>query len=340
VISNYKDSELETLHGTVPSFDERRIMASDSEVLDEYVAMMPTLRPLHASLDQSPERGIMIELSGSLRPDNTEDVLRQVVGHFTIELLASLVRPDLERFPCSPLFCPLARTHEAENLSSLVLYEDERLTIAAFLVKRSDNSELGTRDPSRWSRTGVPFEPFDRAVRFLHGSDSELHIWRAPAIGFDTVITREMTCASPETIRCSAGDVLFLRGGTESYTFGDRSSPLVMISAIARFCRSPVVPEYNMGSREIAGVSAADPSVSRIQLLGTVLRQLDPERAIPAMQPLLSHPAHFVRWHAMREMLCADATRAAPLLEEMTEHDPHPQVVAAARSALKMIREQ
>jgi len=333
-------SDPQTAWGRDYDFDERRAMASDQTVMSEYLALLPSVRPLYACLDQTPERAQLVELSGRLNADDPELALRQIVGLFTRELIASAIRPDLDRFADSPMFCPPTRTHESEKLSSFVLYEDERVAVSIFVVKRSEAGESAGDDASQWSRKGVPFDPFDRAVKILHGKDAALHIWRASAIGSDEAITREMSCSGPETITRSSGDVLFLRGGTETYTFGDRPTPLVLISASARTCRSPVVPQYNMASRRIAGVSAVDPAVSRMQLLSSVLRQLDPDRSIDALQPLLRHGAHFVRWHAMREMLCADAARAKPFLEKMAEGDTHPQVLAAARSALEMIQEQ
>jgi hypothetical protein len=84
--------------------------------------------------------------------------------------------------------------------------------------------------------------------------------------------------------------------------------------------------------RPIASV-AADPHDARLEAAMRLLRVLRHQAAVPALVALAAHPAHFVRWTAIRHTMALDPVAGLTLLRAATA-DPHPHVRAAAARAV------
>jgi HEAT repeat protein len=69
--------------------------------------------------------------------------------------------------------------------------------------------------------------------------------------------------------------------------------------------------------------------------IGTLLH-LDHPDAVAALSGLASHPAHHVRWSAIRAVVELDPERGAALLTAALA-DPHPHVRNAARRGLDQL---
>lgn len=94
--------------------------------------------------------------------------------------------------------------------------------------------------------------------------------------------------------------------------------------------------EYDIATRQRIRVMAADHSVSRLQLLASVLAEMQDPRAVTALVGLMDHPAHYVRWAALQAVICLDHEQGMSLLKKAT-NDSHEHVRSAAiRSLAKL----
>jgi HEAT repeat protein len=58
--------------------------------------------------------------------------------------------------------------------------------------------------------------------------------------------------------------------------------------------------------------------------------------AVPALEGLMEHPAHYVRWAALQAIFSLDRERGAALLKTATT-DPHEHVRTAALRSLEKL---
>lgn len=69
-------------------------------------------------------------------------------------------------------------------------------------------------------------------------------------------------------------------------------------------------------------------------MLATAVRMFGRDDAFEEVVALLDHPAHFVRWHGMRECIGLDPQRAYPHLVRLSQEDAQPSVRRAAMRTL------
>jgi hypothetical protein len=91
--------------------------------------------------------------------------------------------------------------------------------------------------------------------------------------------------------------------------------------------------EYDATTLARIRVVAADQSVSRLQLLASVLAEMQDPHAVTALRGLMEHPAHYVRWAALQAIFSLDREYGTCLLKEAT-NDAHEHVRSAAKRSL------
>src|SRR6185437_1152306 len=94
--------------------------------------------------------------------------------------------------------------------------------------------------------------------------------------------------------------------------------------------------EYDSATLARTRLVAADHSVSRLQLLASVLAEMKDPGAVPALEGLMEHPAHYVRWAALQAIFSLDRERGAALLKTAAA-DPHEHVRTAAIRSLEKL---
>lgn len=83
---------------------------------------------------------------------------------------------------------------------------------------------------------------------------------------------------------------------------------------------------------------AGDPTASRLELTAELLAELGGAAAAPTLLQLTEHPAHHVRWGALRALSRVDTEAALGRLR-LAADDPHPHVRTAARRTLARLEE-
>ncbi|GGI77157.1 hypothetical protein GCM10007973_12570 [Polymorphobacter multimanifer] len=131
-----------------------------------------------------------------------------------------------------------------------------------------------------------------------------------------------------ETIRLGSFETVeYLAGGTAA---------LLLITQMSNG-EAPVALTCDADSGEVRSTQAVGQAPSRLQMLASVARMFDRDDAWDAVRGLLDHPLHFVRWHALRELIGMDAGRALPDILRLMESDPQPAVRRGAGTALAMV---
>jgi hypothetical protein len=96
-----------------------------------------------------------------------------------------------------------------------------------------------------------------------------------------------------------------------------------------------IVGVYDAESLRAIAPVAADKDAARLEYMAWALAEMGDPSAAGAIAELFEHPAHFVRWTAVRAAGTLDESVGEALLARAAD-DPHPHVRRAARSALGM----
>lgn len=264
----------------------------------------------------------------------TSALLDRAARQFSRDHVRGLIEEELGRFAVSPIYNVSAHVVDAEAFSGFVLYQDGTLRLSlvslAPMAHRTKTANVIGNKPR-----GVTIQGMDSAMYFLAGGNASLRLWEAQPFERDEALDRRRI--PPATHRCVAdGDMLLMEGGRHGMSVDGLDAPMLFVMATCLIPRTPVNAHYVAETGELHSFTAAEMRASRIQLLATLLRELD-VGASDAIEGLLHYPDHFVRWHLMRELLAAAPERACAQLTRMAQDDPHPQVREVAQKTLKMI---
>lgn len=272
---------------------------------------------------------------GDLPPGDSSAVVAAVRRLFDEE---ALLEPFLDalagQMRRDPYFEPPFRHLNSDIHTGLIVYEDDRVSIAAGV---SALAALAEKKSAPRAATSIGFSGQISVMRFVRAGGSRLSFWEAPRIeaGFTAASAGRCRRTGERTI--ADGEILVVDGRFQSFVVEQARSDMLVLQASLKDDQAPLAVEYDSRTLELVGCSAADDSASRIQMISTLLRRLGCEAAFPAVAAFLDHPAFFVRWHVMRELLGIDAEAARPHLARMAARDPHPETRAAARVVLDRI---
>jgi hypothetical protein len=134
-----------------------------------------------------------------------------------------------------------------------------------------------------------------------------------------------------------SGAVSFIRAGRDAhYTLAPTgeamSLNMVYLNAV------PLRWTFDGKTLESVQASAGDVTNSRIEFAMKVLTMMPVPASADALERLATHPLHFVRWSAIRQLGLLSPSRASRWLETACE-DKHPHVRRAARQNLLRLRD-
>ena len=236
-----------------------------------------------------------------------------------------------ERLRRDPFFEPPFRTINSDIHGGLLVFEDERVSIAAGVTRVA---QLAVKKNAKRGATSIGFTGQVAVLKFVRAGGARISFWEAPEITADFSAATAGQCRRTGERALVDGEILVVDGRRQSYVIERARSNLVLLQAAITLDQAPVTVEYDSASRAYVGCSANGDSASRIQIITTLLRKLDRDGAFPAIAAFLDHSDFFVRWHVMKELLGIDAAAALPHLKRMAARDPHPDTRRAARSVL------
>lgn len=194
------------------------------------------------------------------------------------------------------------------------------------LAKRRTNGD---------SRT-VSFAGTPNSLRVLKGT-LRARIWTlVPITDSDDLAALGRAATPGEAFDIEAGTTTRLSSfQTLEYLPGD--SRVLMLITQMSVGEAPMSFVCDADTGRIRSTQAIGQAPSRLQMLSSLLRMSGRIDAWDAIRDLLDHELHFVRWHAMRELLALDSRRALPDLVRLMETDPQPSVRRGARAALDLV---
>ena len=284
----------------------------------------------------APMSSIAESLGEAQSADTVRPKLYEALSLITEDRIDVLISEELLRFASRPLYATTARTIDNEALTGIVRFDSEHLRVSlvsigpiAHRIKKSRKNKARV--------SGITMQGTDSAIRFIKGGNATLNLWTAePFNREDPLSFREMHQRPDKKV--TDGDMLFLEGGSTGLSIASCESPIVFTIATRNTPRTAVNVHYDMKGN-LHSFTAADMKSSRVQLLATLLRELDWHMGVEQLIDIATkHPDHFVRWHAMRESLVMDISASTPILNHMVDHDLHPQVREAAAQTVALIK--
>ncbi len=137
-------------------------------------------------------------------------------------------------------------------------------------------------------------------------------------------------------LQVAPGDVRLFHAGIDAVVERSPIGPACMLLFIYRGA-TRVRWLFDGTSRLPTRVVSSDHQTYRMDFAARILARMGYEPAAPTLEDLFSHPAHFVRWAAARELMLLDPERGMKLIERATE-DPHPHVRNAAKRSLEKLQ--
>lgn len=239
-----------------------------------------------------------------------------------------------ERLRGDPFFEPPFRTINSDIHGGLLVFEDERVSIAAGVTRVA---QLAAKKNAKRGPTSVSFTGQVGVAKFVRAGGARVSFWEAPEITADFTAAAAGQCRRTGERALADGEILVVDGRRQSFVIEQARANIVLLQGSITLDQAPVTVEYDSTTRAYVGCSANGDSASRIQIITTLLRKLDCDGAFPAIAAFLDHPDFFVRWHVMKELLGIDAAAALPHLKRMAARDSHPDTRRAARSVLDRV---
>lgn len=282
--------------------------------------------------DRGPVQQRFDAAMAALPEQSVEAVVEAVKGLFSDDdWVETLIGSLAEELAKDPYFAPPFRAINTGLHSGLIVFEDERLSIAAgvFGVNALAAKKSGARGP-----TSIGFSGRVQVLKFVNAGGARLSFWEAPEIDAGFTAGGAGCCRRVGERALVDGEILVIDGRRQGYVIEAARSNLLVLQAELAIGQAPVSVEYDSKHLCFIGCSATGDGSSRIQMIATLIRKLGCDGGFEAVEALLDHPDFFVRWHVMKELLGIDAGAALPHLKRLAARDPHADVRRAARSVL------
>jgi hypothetical protein len=250
-----------------------------------------------------------------------------------IDDISGLMQALIARCRQDPFFIPPMHPLSSEIHAGLLLFNHADLSIG-FGVTGVDM--LAAKKAHRRGPASIGFTGQWNLFRYLKAGNALVSFWEAPPIepGFSAAQAGQCRCIGRR--RISDGEEIVIDGRSESFIVDHAEGDLLYLQAMVRTGAAPLTAEYDSETRNFINATSTDEGSSRVQMMATLLREMDRADAVPVLRESLNSPHFYTRWHIMRELLALDAEAVLPDLQRMAADDPHPEVRAAARQTLDL----
>jgi hypothetical protein len=195
-----------------------------------------------------------------------------------IDSLAVSLRGD-------PFFEPPFRTINTDIHGGLLVFEDERVSIAAGVTRAT---QLAAKKNAKRGATSIGFTGQLTVFKFVKAGAAFISCWEAPRITAGFTAASAGRCRRTGERALADGEILVVDGRRQSFVIEHARSNIVLLQAAIALDQAPLSVEYDSASLGYVGCSATGDSASRIQIIATLLRKLDCEAAFPAIIPISS----------------------------------------------------
>lgn len=268
----------------------------------------------------------------------TATLLKDACSLFDQALLDPLVTEELLRFMKTPLYQVGAKTVDNDVLGGITLLETTSVNYAAAsLTPLSLKVRQATTKISS-NVSGVTIQGSDVLLRFLKAGGAKIRLYSATPFHRNSELTQQ-SIRSESDINVHDEEMIFVEGGSTGISILSCESPVLITLASSQIPRCAVNAHYGPDGHLVC-CSATSIRSSRAQLLATLLRELGSKGSIHALEILSHHEDHFLRWHAMREMVALDIDSGRRRIAEAVTKDAHPQVRHVAAQSQAILQEK
>ncbi len=247
--------------------------------------------------------------------------------------LAGLIEALIARCREDPFFLPPFHPLTSEIHAGLLLFHHDALSIGMGVT---GVDMLAAKKAVRRGPASVGFTGVWNLFRYVKAGNAVVSFWETDPIGPGFSAADAGRCRLVDRRRIADGEEILIDGSYQSFIVDHATSDIVYLQAMVRTGAAPLTAEYDSDTRSFIGATSTDEASSRVQMMATLLREMDRSDAVPVLRESLASPHFYTRWHIMRELLALDAEAALPDLQRMAGEDPHPEVRAAAHQTLQL----
>jgi HEAT repeats len=251
-----------------------------------------------------------------------------------VEDIEGLIAALIARSAADPFFLPPMHPVTSELHSGILLFHRPELSIA-FGVSTIDMM-AGKKAGPRRAPGSIVFTGLHNLFRYVKAGNAVLSFWEVARIEAGFSAATAPKCRRTGRRRIADGDEVLTDGSCQSFIVDHAEGDLVYFQVVVRTGCAPLTVEYDADTCSFIGATGTDEGGSRVQMMASLLREMDREDAVPVLREAMAGTDFYIRWHIMREMLALDAEAALPDLRRMAAHDPHPEVRAAAAQTLRL----
>ena len=276
---------------------------------------------------------LLSELAAMVDPRREEviELARRIFDRVLLrdELTHALI--DCSR--TDPFFLPPLHPLTSEVHSGLLLFQHPELSVGMGVTGLD---VLAAKKAFRRGPASIAFTGVSNLFRYVKSGNALVSFWEAPGIGGGFRAEEAGQCRLVGRRRMEDGEEFLVDGRSESFVVEHATGDIVYLQATIQTGAAPLTVEYDSETLRFVNATSTDEESSRVQMMATLLREMDRAEAVPVLRELLKSPHFYTRWHIMRELLALDAEAALPDLRRLAAADPHPEVRAAARQTLEL----
>jgi hypothetical protein len=272
------------------------------------------------------------ELQGLTDPSRQQavDLARRMFDRIPVdEMIGALIA----RCRADPFFLPPLHPLTSEVHSGLLLFHHHELSVGLGVTGLD---MLAAKKAFRRGGASIAFTGVSNLFRYVKAGNALVSFWEAPRIDGGFRAEEAGRCRLIGRRRIADGEEFLVDGSRESFVVEHATGDIVYLQATIQTGAAPLTVEYDSDSLDFINASSTDEASSRVQMMASLLREMDREDAVPVLREMLKTPHFYTRWHIMRELLALDAEAALPDLRRMAAADPHPEVRAAASRTLAL----
>lgn len=258
-----------------------------------------------------------------------DEIFRLSDLFFTFDRVRAIIAEERRCSEQNPFYGSQFQPVDGSFFGGMVLVSTDDFTVILMGLDGFEIELAKRRTPG--DRRTITFGGLSTYLKFYRARDLVLKPWRVPHFDDTDDLTGMDLRATPgEAKTYQSGDTASF-GADEAFEYDAVTGAHALVLQV-QMHRSglPLGLEFDVDTRELVSASSPSQEPTRLQMLATAMRMFGRQDALDEIESLLTHPSHFVRWHAMRECLGLDAERAWPHLLRLRDTDPQPSVRRAA----------